>query len=516
MSMHQPKATNPRTLAPNRARPAQTPDISKNPAPTALTQFQAQATVSPANQGLQALQRAADARFAPVQRMEEEDLMQGKAIQRVEEEELLQGKTIQRMDEEELMQGKVIEPQAAQKKTNGTGLPEDLKSGMENLSGMSLDGVKVHRNSDKPAQVGAHAYAQGRNIHLASGQEKHLPHEAWHVVQQAQGRVKPTLQAKGVAINDDPGLETEADVMGAKALQMGAGVSQLRRAQRLAPQTALQTIVQARAPGMSGHAMAQPDAEAAEQGVRVTRLANSDYTSWSQTAQAKMAPHGACTAGSHTIVTQYQLGQNPVQLGKIREAVDFVKANALAFAVIGEGVLTAIAGTVAIGVTAAAAPLSLPLLIAAIMTTGVGVSKIIRGSLMLCEKTDTKVKIMDGLRAFEAVMATVGGAFAGNPGIVIFGILKALRSVVMLIQHNEERKVKPDPWTVKGLKMLASVLHVLEVAALAVGGGTMIAGGIDAGSGAKILGGVAAGAVAVSKTGRAAVSVKEAAEPPTV
>jgi hypothetical protein len=46
-----------------------------------------------------------------------------------------------------------------------------------------------------------------------------LPHEAWHVVQQAQGRVKPTMQMKdGVPVNDDKGLEHEADVMGAKAL----------------------------------------------------------------------------------------------------------------------------------------------------------------------------------------------------------------------------------------------------------------------------------------------------------
>ncbi|MBC8754331.1 DUF4157 domain-containing protein [Kordia sp. YSTF-M3] len=106
-----------------------------------------------------------------------------------------------------------------QKKKNNTGLPDTLKSGMENLSGHSMDDVKVHYNSSKPAQLNAHAYAQGTNIHLASGQEKHLPHEAWHVVQQKQGRVKPTIKTKGVAINDDKGLEKEADVMGAKALQ---------------------------------------------------------------------------------------------------------------------------------------------------------------------------------------------------------------------------------------------------------------------------------------------------------
>jgi hypothetical protein len=108
-----------------------------------------------------------------------------------------------------------------QRKTNHTGLPDHLKSGIENLSGHSMDDVKVHYNSAKPAQLNAHAYAQGTDIHLASGQEKHLPHEAWHVVQQKQGRVKPTLQMKGkVNVNDDSGLEKEADVMGAKALQL--------------------------------------------------------------------------------------------------------------------------------------------------------------------------------------------------------------------------------------------------------------------------------------------------------
>ncbi|WP_235425582.1 eCIS core domain-containing protein [Cellvibrio mixtus] len=110
----------------------------------------------------------------------------------------------------------------AQQKSNNTGLPDNLKAGIENLSGISMDHVKVHYNSEKPAQLNAHAYAQGSEIHVAPGQERHLPHEAWHVVQQAQGRVKPTVQMKGnLLVNDDSGLESEADIMGARALQMG-------------------------------------------------------------------------------------------------------------------------------------------------------------------------------------------------------------------------------------------------------------------------------------------------------
>jgi|GEM_PF-3919914 len=102
---------------------------------------------------------------------------------------------------------------------NRTGLPAQLKAGVESLSGHSLDDVRVHYNSAKPAQLQAHAYAQGTDIHVAPGQEQHLPHEAWHVAQQKQGRVSATTQLKGVAVNDDSGLEREADVMGQQALR---------------------------------------------------------------------------------------------------------------------------------------------------------------------------------------------------------------------------------------------------------------------------------------------------------
>jgi hypothetical protein len=132
------------------------------------------------------------------------------------------GKTLADNRESSTIQQKkvdAIQKAPVQKKPNKTGLPDNLKSGLEGLSGHSLDDVKVHYNSSKPAQLNAHAYAQGTNIHVASGQEKHLPHEAWHVIQQKQGRVKPTIKKNGVAINDNKALEKEADVMGAKALQ---------------------------------------------------------------------------------------------------------------------------------------------------------------------------------------------------------------------------------------------------------------------------------------------------------
>ncbi|MDD3246405.1 MAG: DUF4157 domain-containing protein [Methanosarcina sp.] len=142
-----------------------------------------------------------------------------------EGEEPLQGKmtgTIQRQEipEEEPLQTK---------RENNTGMPDNLKADVESLSGLDMSDVRVHYNSSKPAYVGALAYTQGTDVHVAPGQEKHLPHEAWHVVQQEQGRVRPTVQLKELAVNDDAGLEREADVMGVKALAQRAqlqGVSE--------------------------------------------------------------------------------------------------------------------------------------------------------------------------------------------------------------------------------------------------------------------------------------------------
>ncbi|MFN7221512.1 MAG: DUF4157 domain-containing protein [Burkholderiales bacterium] len=193
--------------------------------------------------------------YAAAQRRQIASLTQRKmdgTIQKVDDEQLSSTQTnadpIQRLDEEEpalaqvkadpIQQRDEEEPHSTQAQTadgtaspvqrepdapakrNDTGLPDDLKSGIESLSGLSMDSVKVHYNSEKPAQLNALAYAQGTDIHVGPGQEQHLPHEAWHVVQQAEGRVQPTMQMNGgVPVNDDHSLELEADVMGAKALQ---------------------------------------------------------------------------------------------------------------------------------------------------------------------------------------------------------------------------------------------------------------------------------------------------------
>jgi len=93
----------------------------------------------------------------------------------------------------------------------GTRIPDGIRTALERRSGADLSGVRVHYNSPRPATLNADAYTQGEEIHVAPGQERHLAHEAWHVVQQRQGRVRATHAEAGVALNEDGGLEREAD-----------------------------------------------------------------------------------------------------------------------------------------------------------------------------------------------------------------------------------------------------------------------------------------------------------------
>jgi hypothetical protein len=182
---------------------------ANGPNVAALQRLQALADASPRVaqlQRLQALARGAEATPLQCKTPEEEELLQGRFL------------TTQRKtpDDDHLLQGRFTSSAAP----NRTGMPDGLKSGIEALSGLAMDHVRVHYNSSKPAQLNAHAYAQGSEIHLAPGQDRHLPHEAWHIVQQAQGRVQPTLQLQdGVPVNDDASLEREADQMGERALR---------------------------------------------------------------------------------------------------------------------------------------------------------------------------------------------------------------------------------------------------------------------------------------------------------
>jgi len=106
----------------------------------------------------------------------------------------------------------------------GQALPGDVHAKMGNALGADFSAVRVHEGSHV-TRMGALAYTQGADVHFAPGQyqpnsqngQELIGHELAHVVQQSQGRVSATTQAKGVEINDDSLLELEADAWGAKA-----------------------------------------------------------------------------------------------------------------------------------------------------------------------------------------------------------------------------------------------------------------------------------------------------------
>lgn len=89
--------------------------------------------------------------------------------------------------------------QTMQKKGEGKGSPENLKEGIENLSGYSMDDVNVHHNSPRPAQLQAHAYTQSTGIHNAPDQKKQLPHKTHQVSTKVTVQRKPSIAGNNSA-----------------------------------------------------------------------------------------------------------------------------------------------------------------------------------------------------------------------------------------------------------------------------------------------------------------------------
>lgn len=165
---------------------------------------------------------------------EDEDALQGKfetPVQRVgeeDEDDTLQGKfegALQRVEEDEDEALQMKADTIVQQKANNTGIPNEVKQKMEDSFGTDFSDVRIHPESSQAPEVGALAYTQGTDIHFAPGQFKPdtsagqqlIGHELAHVIQQAEGRVQPTTEISGMPVNDNEGLEHEADVLGAQA-----------------------------------------------------------------------------------------------------------------------------------------------------------------------------------------------------------------------------------------------------------------------------------------------------------
>lgn len=76
-----------------------------------------------------------------------------------------------------------------EKDTAGQRIPQPLKQRLETSNGIALDSVHIHYSSERPEQIGALAYAEGNQVYLGPGQERHLHHELGHVIQQKKGYV---------------------------------------------------------------------------------------------------------------------------------------------------------------------------------------------------------------------------------------------------------------------------------------------------------------------------------------
>ena len=106
----------------------------------------------------------------------------------------------------------------------GAALPAATQAQMGNAFDFDFSGVRVHEGGQASA-MGALAYTQGTDVHFAPGQydpgsgkgQELIGHELAHVVQQSEGRVATTTQFKGEGMNEDEGLEREADDLGARA-----------------------------------------------------------------------------------------------------------------------------------------------------------------------------------------------------------------------------------------------------------------------------------------------------------
>ncbi|MCG3268852.1 DUF4157 domain-containing protein [Yoonia sp. I 8.24] len=384
--------------------------------------------------------------------------------------------------------------QVSRDRTHDTGLPDDLKAGIEDLSGMSMDHVRVHRNSAKPATVQAYAYAQGSDIHLGPGQEQHLPHEAWHVVQQAQGRVKPTLQLQGIALNDDPGLEKEADVMGGRAAQLRTGTS-------LSALGAGKNTQAAQLIGLHAY-HSQPVAY--DPTIQTMTMPAADYTHWGPMLQRRQIQHGAVRAGNQMVVTQF--AKAPMQLFSMPSARKLTS-----ILLIGEGLLTVAAGIGSMVLTSGIG------ILPGFMASLVGGLKISRGILLWPQKDTAgkeidvdpaSLKAIDAMRALEAILAITGGALAGNPKAIAFGAVKALRALLTAITDYMGEGSKHPPLR-KGLMSLSSLLQFVEAVLVGSIGLDVIGSAAEAtgtvAKGMTVAGGAMTAIVGGSKAARSGV-----------
>lgn len=97
-------------------------------------------------------------------------------------------------------------------------LPLGIRQSMERKIGDDFSNVRVHKNSRLAEALSVPALTRGDHVHLSAqinnpyaGKERNLlAHELLHVKQQRQGRVHPTHRIRGLPVNREERLESEA------------------------------------------------------------------------------------------------------------------------------------------------------------------------------------------------------------------------------------------------------------------------------------------------------------------
>lgn len=139
---------------------------------------------------------------------EDEDVLQGKAdtlqLETIDEDESLQGKFNSTSTTEQY-------PVQREEKPHNTGLPDNLKTVIEDLSGYNTGEAKGHSNSDRPARSPTLAYTHATHMQTVPGQEKYLSHKLGQVIQQMKGPVSSPVSLTDIPVKDDSRFEKEAD-----------------------------------------------------------------------------------------------------------------------------------------------------------------------------------------------------------------------------------------------------------------------------------------------------------------
>lgn len=116
----------------------------------------------------------------------------------------------------------------SENETRNEQLPIQLQANLEQAFGHDFSDVQIHQNSKEAVAMNAHAFTKGNDIHFAPGTfnpysnqgQQLIGHEFTHVAQQRNGVVSATRTlGKGLEVNDNRGLEYEADSFGQKAVK---------------------------------------------------------------------------------------------------------------------------------------------------------------------------------------------------------------------------------------------------------------------------------------------------------